>query len=94
MDRHQLEQSWAITRGHLDKARHLLPETLRDSIEGWSLERYEECIDHNELELALEELEGVGDENHAPTAFWNELLAAAENMELAKHVERCKQRAF
>jgi len=92
MERRQREQSWAVTRGHLDNARHLLPERLRDSDEGWSLERYEEWLAHNELELALEELEGLGDENDAPTAFWAELLAAAENMGLAQHVERCKQR--
>ncbi len=92
LDRHELELSWSVTRSHLANAHHLLPEQLRDSDEGWSVERYEEWLDHNELELALEELGGLGDENDVATAFWAELLAAAENMGLAQHVERYKER--
>ena len=40
---------------------------------------------HNELELALAELEGLGEVNSCPPRFWRELLSAAQNMGLQKH---------
>lgn len=53
---------------------------------------YEDWLSHNELELAFDELEGIGDEIDFSHAFWSEMLAAAENMSLLKHAERCSLR--
>ena len=91
IERQRLKHSWRITRGYLENAVDLLPERFLNSAEGKALTRYE-WLGYNELELALDELERLGDVNDAPTAFWAELLAAAKNMALANHVERYKKR--
>jgi hypothetical protein len=75
----ELQRSWQITRQHLDAARSQLPK------------EYEDWLAHNELELAFDELEGIGLEVTCNHAFWSELLAAAENMSLPEHAERCRQ---
>lgn len=82
MERSDLEHSWSITRSHLTTALTYLPPHPVDGNEGWSLPRYQEWLEHNELELALDELAGLGEANMAPKAFWQELVAAANNMGL------------
>ena len=88
MDRGELEQSWAITRRHLDNALRLLSGLRLPS----DLEQYNEWLDHNELELAFWELEVLGEVKGAPDRFWQELIAAAENMGETEHAERCRNR--
>jgi hypothetical protein len=88
MDRRELERSWAMTRRHLDSAFRLLAGRPSPT----ELEQYNEYLDHNELELAFTELEALGDVNRAPDSFWDELIAAAENMGVNEHTERCRKR--
>ena len=83
-----LEESWNITRHHLGNARNLLPASVKENVEFGTLERLEEWLFHNELELALDEIEGLGELNDSPAKFWEALLAAAENMNLQLHVAR------
>ena len=80
----ELERSWSVTRAHLGNARALLPSALHEfpMIEEGSLVQFEEYLENNELELALDELAGLGENNECPRAFWGELVAAAENMGL------------
>jgi hypothetical protein len=85
-----LEESWNITRQHLEAARSLLPSDLEEDAEFGILKRFDEWLYHNELELALDELEGLGELNGCTTAYWKELLAAAENMKLQKQGVRYK----
>lgn len=87
MNRRELERSWAITRAHLSTAERLLPKDAVPGEGGCSLSRYREWLDHNELELALDELACVGDENTAPREFWRALMEAAQNMGLTDHAE-------
>ena len=88
-----LEESWRSTTRHLESARVHLPLDLPAHVEFESLVRYEEWLSHNELELAFDELEGIGVEvDCRQSTFWSELLAAAEEMSLPKHAERCRQR--
>ena len=82
MQRSDLERSWLITRGHLSSALAYLPPEPVGGDEGWSLPRYQEWLAHNELELALDELAGLGEANMAPKEFWHALAAAANNMGL------------
>ena len=65
-ERQRLKHSWTVTRWHLDSATDFLPEAWLDSAELGPMAKYYEWIDHNELELALDELERLGDENGAP----------------------------
>ena len=90
MNRDELERSWRITRSHLATARSLIPDIIPPSDEGYSLTRYDDWLLHNELELAFDELEGLGEENDFGHEFWKALLAAAENMGLEKHAKRCR----
>jgi hypothetical protein len=57
-----------------------------------SVARLDEWLDHNELELALDELESLGVDNAAPPAYWQVLMSAAVRMGLADHTVRLKQR--
>jgi len=85
----RLKESWRITKQHFEAARALLPSSLIEypESEQGSLKGFEEYLAYNELELALDELEGLGDANHCSAEFWQELAAAAENMELAKRAD-------
>lgn len=85
-DRHQLHESWERTRAHLSRAAALLPASPVESDEGGRVDRYHEWLDHNELELALDELEGIGDNNVVPRAFWGHLRDAAREMGLEHRV--------
>ena len=87
MQRRDLERSWSITRSHFSTALSYLPPEPVGGDEGWSLPRYQEWLEHNELELALDELAGLGEANMAPKAFWQELIAAANNMGLKDRAE-------
>ena len=76
----ELLKSWAITTRHLTAA--------AEALGGPHRREYEEFMVHNELELALDQLEAFGEESHQPQQFWEHLLAAAENMGLTKHAAR------
>ncbi len=80
------EKSWAITRKHLEKARSFLPTYPIQTDITESIEAYQDFIDHNEFELAMGQLEGLGEVHPCPKAFWKELKLAAQNMGLAKSV--------
>ena len=56
------------------------------------LAEYEEYLAHNELELALDELEQIGEEGVRSISYWQNLLAAADNMGLAKHAVRYRRK--
>ena len=56
------------------------------------MEQYKEFLSHNEFELALDELEGLGPNNPVTEEFWAQLLAAAEEMGLRLHAMRYRQR--
>jgi hypothetical protein len=87
-----LQDSWNITRLYLDNARNLLPSPLKDESKGRGIEAYEEWLSSNELGLAFDELEMLGEANSCSREFWQELLAAAENMGLVEPAERCRAR--
>ena len=80
MNREELGQSWKQTKSLLDAAVKLLSPSIAQTDEG--LIRYQEWIEHNELELALGELESIGAAVSAPKRFWEELEKAKINMGL------------
>lgn len=86
--RQNLEASWSRTRAHLNNAFAQLPALPKDSDKGGSAGNYREWLDHNELELALDELEMLGEANGAGRKFWELLLSAAIEMKLNKHIMR------
>ena len=92
MDRAELERSWAATAKHLNAARNQLPEVLAPGAEGATVSGFEECLRHNEMELALDELEDLGLTNAPPPEFWRQLVQAAENMGLSERATDFERR--
>ena len=84
----KLRKSWQTTEGYLDKAFKLLPSTVINNPEGGSVSEYKKYLLHNELELALDELEGLGEANDFPEEYWQQLFNAAKEMGLNKHKKR------
>ena len=83
----ELRESWSITLRHLAACRYYLPEVLTapsaiDAERAWN-----EYLHNNELGLALSEAEIMGQEQHAPAEYWEELRAAAANMGLEEEAE-------
>ncbi len=76
-----LKKLWVEVEVLLLKARGLFlnPESGED---GFSQERFLEYIDHNELGMALDELEGIPLYNETTKEFWELLLKAANHMKL------------
>ena len=92
MDRAELERSWATTARHLNAARNQLPKVLAPGAEGATVSGFEECLRHNEMELALDELEDLGLTNEPPPEFWRQLVQAAENMGLSERATDFERR--
>lgn len=92
MDRAELERSWATTAKHLNAARAQLPKVPAPGAEGATISGFDECLRHNEMELALDELEDLGLTNAPPPEFWRHLMRAADNMELSDRAADFKRK--
>jgi len=92
VDRKELERMWAVTARHLSAARALLPEVPEPGLDGATVSGFDECLRHNEMELALDELEDLGLTNAPPSDFWRHLVFAAESMELSERATDFKRR--
>ncbi len=90
--RQELLRPWAEIDAHLESAFRMLPERPASNPEGGSVAGYREYLDHNELGLAYEELEGLAEVNRVSEEFWLHMLEAARRMNLPECVERCQQR--
>lgn len=88
--RAQVTAGWATTRAHLQAARELLVPPVAPCEDGWTIDRYEEWLEHNELELAFEELEGIGLESLGSPEFWSCMARAALSMGLVERADRCR----
>ena len=79
-------ESFKKTLRFLAAARYYLPAHL-DSPPEWETQ-YAVYLHHTEYQLAMESLEDIGN-SHSGYAeeplFWQELLLAAEHMELTEH---------
>ena len=64
-----LQQSWDITRRHLERARQFLPPSSKEAAEDGSLTTFEDFLSHNELGLAFDELEMIGTDNPCAPEF-------------------------
>ena len=84
----ELLRSWAVTRRHLAASRFYLSENLLNTEAETAWAEMQHFIHHNELELALDVAEALGEIENAPSEFWAELLSAAENMGLTHHASR------
>ena len=90
--RAELEIIWSKVEGHLESAARLLPDPVRTGDEGGTIEGYRDFLAHNELELAFDELEALGDANQVTAAYWEDLTSAAGLMGLDAKATRCRSR--
>jgi hypothetical protein len=90
----ELIKSWAISLHHLAASRFYVPEQLPNTEAEESWINAQSFLHRNELELALEALQELGELCTAPSAFWLELLSAAENMSLAEQATAIRQKLY
>jgi hypothetical protein len=90
--RRELEESWARTTGHLLAGLACLSPIPRRSDCDDRVHKFREWLDHNELELALDELEALGDLLRVRGAFWEHLLLAATEMKLDENAQRLREK--
>jgi len=76
----------------LNAARKQLPKVPAPGAEGATISGFEECLRHNEMELALDELEDLGLTNAPAPEFWRQLMQAAENMGLSERATDFERR--
>lgn len=94
----KLIKPWKVTRWHLEQARQQLPLPVRENAgelpdhDFATLASYEEYLNYNELELALDQLEALGELNDCRGGFWRELEKAAKMMELNERAAILHQR--
>jgi hypothetical protein len=84
-----LESSWERTRGHLAAGAAALDRATADR-HAWQL--FEEFLAHNELELALDELEAAAGAAAQARAFWGHLADAAQEMCLDRRAVELRSR--
>ncbi|WP_323773543.1 hypothetical protein [Alcanivorax sp.] len=89
--REELEKKWKITIALLSEARAVLCEFQGV---GKYIAEYDEYLDHNELELALDMLEGAALEatSKPPEGIWVKLKEAAKSMGLEDRIEFYNQK--
>jgi len=85
----ELEDSWRRTRKRFERVLPLLSGAGEAST---LLDSYRENLEHNELELALDDLEEAGHSAIQPPEFWEHLRWAAENMGLQARVQTLQHR--
>lgn len=94
MPSEELLKSWAVTKDHLKAARNSLT-LLSDSenTEPYShfIGEFESYFEYNELELALDMLEEASHYTHPQVGFWQNMVLAAENMELTLRAARFRK---
>jgi len=88
MNREKAAENWQAARKALQLARTLLGSnpTLEDA-QGRQLgspEQLDEFLAHSELELAVGELESLGELNEVPRAYWQHLREAALRLDLSE----------
>ncbi|HKV12229.1 MAG TPA: hypothetical protein VJ725_29055, partial [Thermoanaerobaculia bacterium] len=87
-----LHRLWAEVRQRLEAAARLLPNPVRSGDDGGTLAAFYDWLEHNELELAFDELEMLGEANDVPDDYWLQLAAAARAMKLEAGEARCRSR--
>jgi hypothetical protein len=83
-------KKWQLIEVELRAAYAILPENIIESADGYCEEDFLTYLDHNELLMAMEELDGIIVDNLLPSKqFWTHLIQAANLMEHG-HAERYK----
>lgn len=82
-----LRRTWKEVTELLNEAREIL-NNCDGSVEFVDDKQFVEYLDHNELELALDEIEAISDSFELPREFWQCLIKASNSMGLKDHSKR------
>jgi len=83
---------WAQISELLLFAHNALPTGIRESDFGYSKEDFLQYLSVNELRLAMEELDGVMEDNPNPgPLFWKHMIEAANLMNKFEHAKKYEQ---
>lgn len=88
---HLLEARWAVTRVRLDEALQLMQQIRGDAEAKLSYAQYQDALEQNELELALDALEHLSESSSLPAPIWERLAVAAESMDLLERAIACRK---
>jgi hypothetical protein len=90
----ELWKRWKVTEANLQHACKLLPLPAPAVFNEYNrlLSEYREFLEHNELELALDMLEELGELIPCCGGYWRNLERAAETMGLQDRVAYYRQR--
>lgn len=83
----KLQKIWMTAAANLRHARQMLP----DNVSPDKLVQFDEYLDHNELGLAMHELEHIGRQQKCSDGFWRNMQRAADTMNLTKDAESYRQ---
>jgi hypothetical protein len=84
-----ITQKWKLISEELLAAYKLLPVGIIESDFGYSEEDFLQYLSVNELGLAMEELDGVMENNSSPgTLFWEHMIKAADLMNRSEHATK------
>lgn len=87
-----IKAKWELISAELLAAYKLLPADTKESDFGYREEDFLEYLSVNELRLAMEELDGVMEDNKNPGhLFWEHLIKAATLMNRPAHVAKYQQ---
>ena len=80
---------WKVIIAHLRSAQQALPVSTSDNQAEYQrlTKDFEEYLEHNELELALNMLEELGELNLCRGGFWRRMQQAASAMGLDERIE-------
>jgi len=84
----ELWKRWKVTEAHLRSAQRALPEPPSEVAAEFErlLSEFSSFLDHNELELALDMLQELGELVACRGGFWRDLERAAESMSLSNRM--------
>jgi|SRR5580704_8845068 hypothetical protein len=85
-----LPKLWGLIRADLARARDFLPNHAASQE---AIVRYQEFLDHNELELACDMLEAYAEKQEVSREFWFSLRDAAARMNLFDRMRRYEKYA-
>ena len=87
-----ITQKWKVISEELLAAYKLLPSGIKESDFGYREEEFLQYLSVNELRLAMEELDGVMENNTSPgTLFWEHMIKAASLMNRPEHATKYEQ---
>lgn len=90
----ELWKRWKVTEAHLENAHGLLPAPPVDVTAEYErlLNDYRSYLDQNELELALDTLQELGDLVPCRGGYWRNLERAADTIQLHDRIPHLRRR--